>query len=66
MDPVREPNNVVTAKTLQERVISTLSVPTVILSDNALCFAAHEFKVLCFGLGVKHVNITRSFLILSG
>ena len=61
-----EPSTAVTVKTLQERVISASSVPKVIIPYNAKRFTYHEFKLFCFGLGIKHVNNTCSLLILSG
>jgi transposase InsO family protein len=54
--PVREATTKTTIKVLQERIFSSFSVPDVLVSDNAQCFASQEFRQFCFELGVKHVT----------
>jgi transposase InsO family protein len=45
-----------TVKALRERIISSFSVPEVIVSDNAPYFVSREFRQFCFELGIKHVT----------
>jgi hypothetical protein len=56
MIPVREGSTRATVKALKERIFSTFSVPEILVSDNAQCFASREFRHLCFEMGVKHVT----------
>jgi transposase InsO family protein len=56
--PVREATSGATIKALRQRIFSAFSVPEVIVSDNATCFASHEFRKFCFKLGIKHVTTT--------
>jgi chromosomal replication initiation ATPase DnaA len=42
--PVRETTTKATIKALQERIFSSFSVPEILVSDNAQCFASQEFR----------------------
>jgi transposase InsO family protein len=54
--PVREGTTRATIKALKERIFSTFSVPEILVSDNAQCFALREFRQFCFKMGVKHIT----------
>lgn len=56
MIPLREATTKATIKALKTNIFSSFSVPEIIVSDNAQCFVAREFKRFCFDLGIKHVT----------
>jgi transposase InsO family protein len=58
MIPVREGTTRATIKALKERIFSIFSLPEILVSDNAQCFASREFWHFCFEIGVKHVTTT--------
>jgi transposase InsO family protein len=51
MTPLRQAN-----KALKDTIFSSFSVPEILVSDNAQCFVAREFKQFCFDLGIKHAT----------
>jgi len=53
--PVKEATTRTTIKNLKGSIFRNLSVPEVLVSDNAQCFTSREFRHFCFGLGIKHV-----------
>jgi transposase InsO family protein len=56
MIPVREATMSAIVKALKERIISTFSVPEVVVSDNAQRFTSREFRHFSFEMGTKHVT----------
>jgi transposase InsO family protein len=56
MFPVKQTTSIAAIRALQTGILSSFSVPEVIVSDNAQCFVSRDFKNFCFGLGIKHVT----------
>jgi transposase InsO family protein len=54
--PVRDITTKATVKVLRERIISSFSVPEVIMSENAPYFPSREFRQFCFELGIEHIT----------
>jgi transposase InsO family protein len=56
--PVREATSAITINALRQRILSSFSVPDVIVSDNASCFVSREFSKFCFKWGIRYVTTT--------
>jgi transposase InsO family protein len=56
MTPLRQATTAAAIKALKTTIFSSFSVPEILVSDNAQCFVAREFKQFCFDLGIRHVT----------
>lgn len=53
---VREASTSATIKKLRDRVLSTFSVPEILVSDNSRCLTSAKFQQFCFDFGINHLT----------